>query len=108
LLVEVLSEGEKELPSCIVTSSASFLSIWNYALKQRLFTLPTGDFKGCISSLVRVGTPEGPSFVFAVNHAASSGKLYQFTTPAILSGPPLPDVQHADPVQPRPKQSKPA
>ena len=55
--------------------------------------------------MVRTNSPEGPSFFFAVNHTASSGKIYQFVNSAILSGPPLPsETQIADKVQPKPKK----
>lgn len=91
LLVSVLSEGDRGLPNCIVTSSASSLTVWNYTIKQKLMVLSTVQvFKGCITAIVRGNTLQGPSFFFAVNHNASSGKIYQFINPAILNGPPLP------------------
>jgi hypothetical protein len=107
LLVQVLSEGERGLPNCIVTSSASSLSIWNYTIKQKLFALSTAQvFKGCVTAMVRANSPQGPSFFFAVNHTVSSGKIYQFVNPAILNGPPLPELQQSDAVQLKPKKEK--
>lgn len=57
--------------------------------------------------MVKTNSPEGPAFLFAINHTASSGKFYQFVNPAILNGPPLPsENQITEAAQPKPKKEK--
>lgn len=85
LIVEALPVGKDNANAAIVTSTASSLAIWNFERKEKLLTVNTiSSFQGTISSIARLETPEGPSFIFTVGDRLSNGKIYQFINQPIL------------------------